>query len=144
MKLILCTHSKSPSSWILRFLMWSPWSHSAIYDEENEVVYDTTLFGGGVRKHDAKEFFAHYNRCEIRDINIAADKIAEARAWLEAQLGKPYDWTALLSWVVHRDWSEDDAWFCSEMTETFRTMFEKRRFVVSASRITPQIQAMTV
>ncbi|MNF95265.1 hypothetical protein D3C84_780070 [compost metagenome] len=32
-----------------------------------------------------------------------------------SQLGKPYDWTAILGLGLRRDWQERDAWFCSEL-----------------------------
>lgn len=32
-----------------------------------------------------------------------------------AQVGKSYDLTALLGILAHRDWREDDSWFCSEL-----------------------------
>lgn len=36
-------------------------------------------------------------------------------AFLRAQLGKPYDFTAIAGLALDRDWREDDSWFCSEM-----------------------------
>ena len=32
-----------------------------------------------------------------------------------SQIGKPYDLTALFGLLMHRDWQEDDSWFCSEL-----------------------------
>ena len=32
-----------------------------------------------------------------------------------AQVGKPYDETAILAFALNRDWRETDAWFCSEL-----------------------------
>lgn len=39
-------------------------------------------------------------------------------AWLNflyAQIGKPYDETAILAFPLQRDWREPDSWFCSEL-----------------------------
>lgn len=142
MKLVLCTRPMNIGAWLLRAAMWSKWSHSAIYDEERELVYATTFWGGGCKVHAAADFFAHYTRHDIRDLPVPAEKLAEARAWLEAQLGKKYDWTALLSFVVHRDWSDDDRWFCSEHAEAFISQYATPRFRSKASRVTPQHQDM--
>lgn len=144
MKLVLCTQPRNPGAWALRFLMWSMWSHSAIWDDEMGVVYDTTLWGGGCKAHTEADFFKKYVRHEVRPIEVQASRVDDARQWLKDQLGKGYDWTALLSWVVRRDWSKPDRWFCSEHSETFRTLFEKARFRGSASRITPQHQEITL
>jgi uncharacterized protein YycO len=125
--------------------MWSRWSHSAIYDEETAMVHDTTLWGGGCKTTPANEFFSKYTEYEFRDIDIAPERLPEARAWLIAQNGKKYDWTALLYFVFpFRDWQEDDAWFCSEECETFISTFSKPRFRESMSHITPKHQAMLV
>lgn len=32
-----------------------------------------------------------------------------------AQVGKPYDHTAIAAFVANRDWRDTDAWFCSEL-----------------------------
>lgn len=136
MKLLLCT-KPGLSSAFLRLVMWSKWSHSAILDEG--IVIDATLMQGGVKAHTADDFFAKYPTYEVRDIEVDVDK---ARYWLQAQIGKRYDWTALLSFVVQRDWQKPDAWFCSELTEALISMFGKPRFRASAQRITPRHQEM--
>jgi hypothetical protein len=35
--------------------------------------------------------------------------------FLNVQIGKPYDKTAILGFVAGRDWREQDSWFCSEL-----------------------------
>lgn len=35
--------------------------------------------------------------------------------FLRAQLGKPYDVTAIAGLAFNRDWRESDSWFCSEL-----------------------------
>lgn len=139
MKLVLCTHS-GIAAWFLRFVMWSKYSHSAIFD--GGVVTDSTFWQGGVKANSADAFFKKYTVCEFREIAIENERAA--RYWLMQQEGKPYDWTALLSWVVRRDWSKDDAWFCSELTETLIDKFSTPRFRAEAKRITPAHQAMVL
>ena len=136
MKLILC-RGNTIGSWLLRTVMWSKWSHAAILD--GGCVTDSTLLQGGVRWHIVDEFFTHYPSYELREIEV--DEPA-ARAWLAEQVGKRYDWTALLSWVVRRDWQEDDSWFCSELCEAMISKFGKPRFRETASRISPRHQEM--
>lgn len=136
MKLILCTHSGF-GAWFLRTVMWSKYSHAAILD--GCVVTDTTFWQGGVKQTDADTFFDKYRIYETRDIYV--DEPA-AREWLLAQVGKKYDVTALLSWIVRRDWQEDDAWFCSELAEAVITKFGTPRFRESVSRVTPRHQEM--
>jgi hypothetical protein len=35
--------------------------------------------------------------------------------FLNVQIGKPYDKTAILGFVAGRDWREQDSWICSEL-----------------------------
>lgn len=140
MKLVLCTRPGNPFAWLLRAVMWSKSSHSAVYDEELGIVTDSTFWQGGVKEHSAEDFFKHYPVYELRDAGIK--DVAGARAWLKAQLGKKYDWTALLSWVVRRNWQEDDSWFCSELAEAMISKFGKPRFRETAARISPRHQEM--
>lgn len=32
-----------------------------------------------------------------------------------SQIGKPYDITSLLGILIHRQWTDTDSWFCSEL-----------------------------
>lgn len=138
MKLVLCK-SNLIGSKLLRFYMWGSWSHSAIYDEEEGLVYDTT-WSGGCKVQSAMEFFSKYTDWELRDLDVK-DK-QEARIWLRAQLGKKYDWSALFGIYFRRNWQEDDKWFCSEHTETFISKFVKPRFRVGNWKITVFHQEM--
>jgi uncharacterized protein YycO len=136
MMLVLCTNN-SIGARLLRFVMWSKYSHAAILD--GNVVTDATFWQGGVKSHSAQDFFAHYTTYELREIDVHE---AAAREWLIEQLGKKYDWTALLSWVVRRNWQEEDSWFCSELCEAMISLFGKPRFRECVSRISPRHQEM--
>lgn len=50
-------------------------------------------------------------------VSIKSTYMQEKRfyAFLDAQLGKPYDSTAIWGFVAGRDWRADDSWFCSEL-----------------------------
>lgn len=139
MNLVLC-RSRSIGSLFLRLVMWSRWSHSAVYDVERGVVYDSTMLHGGVRVWPEREFFERYSGYEIRSLGVPSHNLTAARAWLDAQVGKPYDWTALLALPFRGNWQDDDAWFCSEASETVRSLFGIPRFRATAARITPHHQ----
>lgn len=58
--------------------------------------------------------------------------------FLKAQVGKPYDWSAIVAFAVNRDWRNPDAWFCSELQgaalETARLM---KRLVLPTNKLDP-------
>lgn len=49
------------------------------------------------------------------ELPMAADAETAFRAFLDAQLGKPYDITAVAGLAIGRDWRTSDSWFCSEL-----------------------------
>lgn len=138
-QIILCSNKK-PGSVFLRLAMWSRYSHSAVYDVEANVVYDSTMTNNGVRWHTHESFIKHYSRTDYRPCGVPASLAPEARAWLAAQLGKRYDTGALVGFLFRRDWSKPDKWFCSEMSEAFRTLFSEKKLRSGLWRVTPHHQ----
>lgn len=109
MRLLFCT-SKLPGALAIRAVTWSDWSHVAIIDGD-EVIEAT--FPQGVRVAPLADVLAKHSKYAIVDFDCASEAAIIAAA--RGQLGKPYDWTALAGMLVHRDWQENDSWFCSEL-----------------------------
>jgi uncharacterized protein YycO len=134
-KLILCRHP-ALGSYLLRAWMGSRWSHAALWDDERSMVYDTTMQQGGVRASFEYDFFAKYR--ERRIIDLPSADAAAARTWLKAQVGKPYDWTALIHIFFRvRPWQDPSRWFCSELAAACVNLFVKPLFAADAAAITP-------
>ena len=102
--------SKWPFSWIVRLVTWSKYSHVAIVD--GDFIIEAALWFGVRRRSLAVaieharcyEFVRFESDDPIRIINLA-----------KGQIGKPYDWLALIGIWLHRDWQTVDKWFCSEL-----------------------------
>lgn len=108
MRILFCT-SQKPGAIAIRGLTWSDWSHVAIIDGEEviEAVWPkvrVSLLANVIARHTSYEVVEFPN---VNDLAV----IAAARA----QLGKPYDLTGILGIALHRDWQEQDKWFCSEL-----------------------------
>jgi uncharacterized protein YycO len=61
---------------------------------------------------------AEYLRFSTRvvfEIPATAHQKAKWRAFLKAQIGKPYDHSAIWGFVRGRDWRQADSWICSEL-----------------------------
>jgi len=113
---------------------WSDWSHVAILEGEKVVeavwpkVRETTL-AALVAKHET---------CLIVDFPTPG-KDAEIMALALTQVGKAYDLAGVLGLWWHRNWQEDDAWWCSELPEWCCQKVGIKHFRASAvKRITPQ------
>jgi len=48
-------------------------------------------------------------------VDTTADQQAAFYQFLEAQIGKPYDVTAIEAFVAGRNWHDPGSWFCSEI-----------------------------
>ena len=147
-----------PASWLIRLACWSQWSHVAIQADDFTVIH-STFWGRGVHRtritelvRDISEVVAAEWRTRITEllreysahewVDIAVPDESSAIAFLRGQLGRPYDWTALLGFLVRRDWAEPDRWFCSELLEAALLAGGLRRFRTDASRVTQQHQWM--
>lgn len=95
---------------LIRAFTWSEYSHVGFI--HNGTVIDSRWSAGGVTQYPAAELYAHYPRIQT----FVLDRVPNAAIeYAIAQVGKPYDWTALAGLPFHRDWSRDDRWFCSEL-----------------------------
>lgn len=56
-------------------------------------------------------------RLQQRFVALPCDEWTAARFYqfIESQVGRPYDISAIAAFVAYRDWSQDDKWFCSEL-----------------------------
>jgi uncharacterized protein YycO len=65
--------------------------------------------------------------------------------FLSRQLGRPYDYEAILGFVFDRDWRETDSWICSELV---MAALEKAGIIpglyLPANRITPVASALAI
>ena len=88
-----------------------PYSHcELVLDRIDHMVlcWSSSFLDGGVR---SKWIDVSTGRWDV--VTFPGDRAAAAR-WFEAHQGEPYDWFALMGWVLpwrvsHRRW-----WFCSE------------------------------
>ncbi|WP_139227025.1 hypothetical protein [Marinobacter pelagius] len=119
--------------WLIRLLTFSQWNHVAI--EIDGVVYDA-MAGKGVRRMSAWGFEHRWDkavsiRARVKDKQAAID-------FLESQIGKPYDWVALLAMPFRTTWQSPHRWFCSELAAKAMIMAGHRRFNIEAFRVTPR------
>ena len=132
MRVLFCT-SKLPGAVLIRAITWSDWSHVALLDGD-EVIEATWPV---VRVAPLAEVIAAHSAHVIVDLPCSDPAAAIAAA--RTQAGKPYDLTALFGLLMHRDWQEDDRWFCSELVawafaQGGTTLFRPE----AMHRITPQ------
>ena len=131
---LLYTRSHHLSSAAIRLATWGEFSHVAQLDGPKVIE---SVFRDGVREDSLANATARASRWAIVEYphrNPAA-MIAAARS----QIGKPYDKTGALGLGLHRDWQQDDAWWCSELVPWAAAQAGEPWFQPKAiHRITPQ------
>ena len=125
--------NNSPVSWLIRAATMGKYSHCGVLDDDGQVIHST--FSKGVHRRTLEWFKSTYST-NFYSYVVCPDE-AGAMRFLKAQLGKPYDWTALLKLVFQRDWQENDSWFCSELVEAAVVAGNNQRFRDAVQRITP-------
>lgn len=128
----------SIGSWLIRKFTWSDFSHVAIVLDD-QVVHAT--FSKGVHVTPLVEFMAEYPHVEEVIIDLPDEEAAEK--WILKQVGKPYDVTFILGFILrHDEWEKDDAWVCNELMEAAAIAGGKRRIRKYIGRVSPQISYM--
>lgn len=135
MKIIYCS-KPSLVSWLIRIFTWSRFSHTAIVEDDVYII-DSTMTHGGVQRRRLAEIIEEYPTLVI--VDVAVEDETKALEFARSQLGKPYDWTAIVGFIMRRDWADESDWFCSELAEASITAGGRVRFRESLSRITPEI-----
>jgi uncharacterized protein YycO len=132
--LLFCTNPINPLSWLIRAGSWSTWSHVAIVD--GDTVIEAIAINGVVRTPLATR--------QKQDPSWAISSLPclNPQAVINAaatQIGKPYDYTGVLGVGLHRDWQQDDSWFCSELVAWAFAQGGSALFRSRANRrVTPQ------
>jgi len=110
----------------------SNWSHVAA--EIGGVVYEATMADGVIRR-SAESFYKSYPDRESTYITCNDHK---ALAFFNEQLGKEYDYKALVALPLRVTWEDEDKWFCSELIA--KALVRSGALYVSheLSRITPR------
>jgi hypothetical protein len=98
---------------LVRFGTRSHFSHVDYILPDGVSIIGARAFKGVVQE-TLEERIARSTHYAIYEFDGDAQAIAEQ---LRPQLGKRYDWLGCMGIAAHRDWRQDDAWFCSELVE---------------------------
>ena len=119
----------------IKLLTWSDWSHCGLIDVDNRTVIDSRFCAKGVTEYSLTDLYINYPKIKRFRLINHGEKALEA---MRSQIGKPYDWTALIGNIGRRNWAENDSWFCSELV-AWACLQEGRKLVnKDLWRITPQ------
>lgn len=119
---------------LLRLFLMSRWNHVAI--QIGGSVYES-VSGSGVIKRRPSDFGKAWDKVSSVEVDVV-DQLTMLR-FLQGQVGKPYDWKAILAFPFRGSWQDRSGWFCSELVyEALRVGGALVSDRLPSNRITPR------
>lgn len=131
-------NSRLPLSPLIRAVTWGRWSHVALSLDGGETVYEATG-QHGVTLTPVSALIARSSEFRVVEIDVPDEVVPRLKAEAIKELGKGYDWMGIFGIAIHRDWQNDQDWWCSEY---FAIIFQRAGTPLvraeAVHRVTPQ------
>ena len=125
--------SHTVTGWLIRVFTFSQWNHVSI--EIGGKVYEARG-RTGVTQTGAKGYLNKWAKTDT--VQIAAPSPVSAVAFLEAQIGKRYDFGGIVALPFRKPWHSRSKWFCSELVAAALIASGLPKMRVDAYRVTPR------
>lgn len=126
------------SSNLIKWFTWSKFSHIDIYIKRypnDQEIIGAVPFEGVIRyKKEDRIRDAKYYECYKANVS----KPHKVEKFLSEQVGKPYDWGGVFSFLFRRDWHDESEWFCSELATAGLEKGEFKLIRRKTNRVRPQ------
>jgi hypothetical protein len=100
-------------------------------------------FGKGVRIRASG--YVKFSRRVVMTLVTTPAQDLVWQQFLNSQIGKPYDWRAIMAFIFGRNWRETDSWICSELQAAALEAAQiVPKLYLSANKITPDALALMV
>ena len=97
------------TGWVIRAWTWAEYAHVGFTLADGRVLDATPQLGVAVHTP------LHMPRLAEFRVDAPPEVLRAAVAYAGSQLGKPYDWRAVLGIGLHQDWRCEDRWFCADL-----------------------------
>ena len=92
---------------------WSEWSHVELMTSSS-ITLGAMLDGGVAYRMVDGNAYKHLRKSQIVQIPLTPEQESVFWKFAKAQVGKPYDWRAIIGFGFRRNWRDPDSYFCSE------------------------------
>ena len=93
----------------------SSYSHGELLFSDNTCITAFPFRGVVRRKFDVAVKNVRKNQFAIYNVYVTKAQERVIREFADAQVGKPYDWSALLALPFRANWADTEKWFCFEL-----------------------------
>lgn len=138
---LLFTRNKSTmlnrvATYLISWFTWSRFAHVELLFSDDVCI--SAVAPKGVIKRTKASVIKNVSDYIIKEVSTTPEQEAIIRAFAEKQVGKPYDWGAIIGLPFRGKWDDDAKWFCSELCAA--ALEEAGIDVVDepASRVTPR------
>lgn len=107
--ILFTNHKWNVGAWFIRKFTRSQFSHVSLCFMDGPIGAHGS---GGVQFENLNKLIESATAYEFLSVSADYNKV---RAFALDQIGKPYDFKAIINFGLQRDWREDDSWFCSEL-----------------------------
>ncbi|MEK6881322.1 MAG: YiiX/YebB-like N1pC/P60 family cysteine hydrolase [Nanoarchaeota archaeon] len=112
---VLLFKGKGIISSLIRWQTGSIYSHAAVLLDDNTLV--ESWQGDGVRKKK----ITNWDNVDTFKVRVSQRQYNKIVEFLESQIGKKYDYWAIIRFISRSRFPENDKWFCSELVyEAFK------------------------
>jgi uncharacterized protein YycO len=130
-------------TWICRFAQYGYWPSHCEFKTPDGRRIGSWFLKGGVRIEPANYDAGQFSREMFISIKATEAQESAFHDFILDQVGKPYDWRAVISFYSKRsgrDWQATDSWFCSELIASALAAsgILPKHMAVKFSRITPR------
>ena len=108
-------HGRSMISRSIECFTWGEISHVAVRDPNEPRVWEAWQKGGVNKVPSISTNHSDRTRVDIYTVDLTEEQYHGIVAFLDAQVGKPYDFWGVASFVFRRNMGKEGAWFCSEL-----------------------------
>lgn len=107
-------HGRSCISRMIECFTWGEISHVAVRDPGENCVWEAWQKGGFSKVPSISTNHTDRTQVDVYTVDLTEEQYRKVVQFLDKQVGLPYDYWGVASFVFRRSMGKEEAWFCSE------------------------------
>jgi hypothetical protein len=112
---LLFTSQRKMGAKLIEWFTWGDYAHVDFVHPTHTDVLVGARYDGGVKYRDRHVYT--YSKVLEASVDLPGGQEQADALWsfVQYQIGRPYDWGAILGFPFRASWHDDRKWFCSEL-----------------------------